>query len=400
MEETASKLRFEWRDHSNELSKLSRELFGQDDLSDVTLTCRGGAAYHAHKMVLVAASTYFRNFFKEVKGKITQHQVIFMKDIEPAIMEHILQFLYLGEVEVPNDDVEAIIKISRELGVVGLSTIKTKEESEDGHSARLGKRKLDPIHNLDTAKKEKIDSELCEKNEFIDNTEEIDDIEDCEDEEAEDDEDVEEDEEEEEDDETEEDEVEDELQENGEHEEDEEESYLLPYQDDQINVTRQSLFQRRIDREKEERSENSLLIGSIIKKIEGRKKGYYYYIIGDYIYRQTAYARGINHTKDGSKLLVVVCSSTYNMCKGRAFIDPETMKVIKFTSLHSCTRDPDRKFQIEMESEMKHLADTTTDSPREIFNRISKKHPSVAAKMEFHRCSEMMKHRRKKAAMM
>ena len=70
MEETASKLRFEWRDHSNELSKLSRELFGQDDLSDVTLTCRGGAAYHAHKMVLAAASTYFRNFFREVKGKM------------------------------------------------------------------------------------------------------------------------------------------------------------------------------------------------------------------------------------------------------------------------------------------------------------------------------------------
>ena len=45
-------------------------MFGSDDLTDVTLTCRGGAAYHANKMVLAAASAYFRNFFREVKCKM------------------------------------------------------------------------------------------------------------------------------------------------------------------------------------------------------------------------------------------------------------------------------------------------------------------------------------------
>ena len=70
MEESETKLRFQWRDHGNELSKLSREMFGSDDLTDVTLTCRGGRAFHANKMVLAAASTYFRNFFKEVNTKM------------------------------------------------------------------------------------------------------------------------------------------------------------------------------------------------------------------------------------------------------------------------------------------------------------------------------------------
>ena len=193
-----------------------------------------------------------------------------MKDIEPAVMENILQFLYLGEVEVPNEDVEAIIKISKELGVVGLSMIKTKEETEDGHSSRLAKRKIDSIHNLQNTKKEKIDfEELCENKNSVDSyTEEINDTENCENEEAEDDEDVEEDEESEEDDET-----EDEVQENGENQGDEEESYLLP---DQMKVPKQSLFQRRIEREKEEKKENILLTGSIAKncqKDRGQKKG-------------------------------------------------------------------------------------------------------------------------------
>ena len=73
-----SKLRLPWRDHGNELSRLSRDVFCREDLSDVTLTCRGGAPFSAHKMILAAASTYFRNFFMEVRGKTNQHQVIFM----------------------------------------------------------------------------------------------------------------------------------------------------------------------------------------------------------------------------------------------------------------------------------------------------------------------------------
>ena len=44
-------------------------------MTDVTLACRGGAAFHAHKVVLAAASNYFRNFFEEVGASITQHQV-------------------------------------------------------------------------------------------------------------------------------------------------------------------------------------------------------------------------------------------------------------------------------------------------------------------------------------
>ena len=70
MEDSATKLRLQWRDHGNELSQLSREIFGNDDLTDVTLTCLGGSPYHAHKMVLAAASTFFRNFFKEIQCKM------------------------------------------------------------------------------------------------------------------------------------------------------------------------------------------------------------------------------------------------------------------------------------------------------------------------------------------
>lgn len=60
MADSANKLRLQWRDHGSELASLSRDVFCREDLADVTLACRGGAPFPAHKMVLAAASTFFR----------------------------------------------------------------------------------------------------------------------------------------------------------------------------------------------------------------------------------------------------------------------------------------------------------------------------------------------------
>ena len=125
----------QWRDHGDALTRLSKDIFCRQDLSDVTLTCRGGAPFPAHKVILSAASTYFRNFFLEVGGKINQHQVIFMKDITTFEMEYLLQFVYLGEVEVPGPLVERLIAISRDLGIVGLDAV--KEEHAIGEQRRM-----------------------------------------------------------------------------------------------------------------------------------------------------------------------------------------------------------------------------------------------------------------------
>ena len=142
----------------------------------------------------------------------------------------------------------------------------------------------------------------------------------------------------------------------------------------------------------EEMKENSLLIGSVANRIDGRNRGTYNYIIGDYIYGKDA--GGTNSRNDGSKIIMVSCSSAYKQCKGRAHIDPETLKVLKFPRIHSCTRDLDWRLQIQMESEMKSLAETTTDGLRDIYDRVCRKNPSMEARMEFSKCRLMMQRRR------
>lgn len=59
----SNSLRLEWHDHGAELIDLTRDLCGQNELTDVTLTCAGGVTFNAHRLVLAGASRYFRNMF-------------------------------------------------------------------------------------------------------------------------------------------------------------------------------------------------------------------------------------------------------------------------------------------------------------------------------------------------
>jgi len=159
--EDSAKLRLQWHDHGNELSRLSREIFGNDDLTDVTLTCRGGTPFYAHKIILAAASTYFKSFFKEVQGKINQHPVIFVKDAEPSEMEYLMQFIYRGEVDIPSEDLERLIEIAKDLGIIGLDAVNTDngEKKSDRRTLKGTKRKSATSPAASTSKLPKVKRE-------------------------------------------------------------------------------------------------------------------------------------------------------------------------------------------------------------------------------------------------
>ena len=153
-----------------------------------------------------------------------------------------------------------------------------------------------------------------------------------------------------------------------------------------------------IDGKKQEEQENSSLIGSFAKAMEGRNSTFRrkstLYIIGDFLYVKD----GLNCENDGSQVLLLRCSSSQCQCIGRAHIDQETLKVLKFPWTHSCTRDPGLKFQLQMENEMENLAETTKDSSRDIFNQVCLKYPSVATRIKFSKMRVMI-HRRRKLKM-
>ena len=138
--------------------------------------------------------------------------------------------------------------------------------------------------------------------------------------------------------------------------------------------------------------ERKSLVGSFATTMEGRNgKNSTYYVLGDYLY--------CNYIITARNLLLVRCIH-YKIdlkCKGHAYLERESLQIVRFTGEHSCVKDPDLKYEIQMETEMKELAETTSESFRDIYNRVCLKNPTIAKRISFDKISGGMKGRRKKA---
>ena len=91
--------------------------FFQESFSDATLTC-DGKFYSVHKFVLATCSSYFRDMFNNTNCK---HPIIVLKDVSCQNLEDLLDFMYLGEVNVPQEKLGNLIKVAECLKIKGLA---------------------------------------------------------------------------------------------------------------------------------------------------------------------------------------------------------------------------------------------------------------------------------------
>ncbi|XP_053201718.1 protein tramtrack, beta isoform-like [Panonychus citri] len=107
--------------HSSDMSEHFERMFKEEAMVDVTLSCVDGSI-RAHKMVLSACSSYFKNIFNKFVNPY-QYPVVIMKDIPFADLRAIVEFIYRGEVFVPQEQLASVLKSAESLKVKGLSEV-------------------------------------------------------------------------------------------------------------------------------------------------------------------------------------------------------------------------------------------------------------------------------------
>ncbi|RXG71395.1 Broad-complex core protein isoforms 1/2/3/4/5 [Armadillidium vulgare] len=110
-------LSLKWNNHKSTFADVLSVLRDQEVFVDVTLAC-GGKLYPAHKFVLSTCSEYFREMFTKSPCK---HPIVFMKDVSGRDLEALLDFMYRGEVNVPQAHLASLIKTAEGLQVKGLA---------------------------------------------------------------------------------------------------------------------------------------------------------------------------------------------------------------------------------------------------------------------------------------
>jgi len=141
---TSEKFCLRWNDFESNISVAFQELRDDKDFFDVTLACDENQI-QAHKVILSACSPFFRTVLKRNKH---DHPLLYLKGVKYSDIVSVLNFMYHGEVNVAQEELNSFLAVAEDLKVKGL----TQNDSEKPRSNQSNPRaqNQDPPEKADT----------------------------------------------------------------------------------------------------------------------------------------------------------------------------------------------------------------------------------------------------------
>ena len=109
----------QWDSHTDHVKSLLQDLMITNNFADVTLVCEDLIMLRAHRNILSAGSQVLRDIFLfEDKNQLGGKQsVIHLRGVKHAVMQAILEYIYLGETAIPLDGTNDFLLAAIGLGV-------------------------------------------------------------------------------------------------------------------------------------------------------------------------------------------------------------------------------------------------------------------------------------------
>ena len=122
----------QWNDYKENTISAFGNLREEKDLNDVTLACEDGQQVEAHKVILAASSPFFQKLFGRNKHP---HPLVYMRGMKIDDLIAVVDFLYRGEANVAQENLDSFLAIAEELqlrGLVGKIDERTEEFDAGG----------------------------------------------------------------------------------------------------------------------------------------------------------------------------------------------------------------------------------------------------------------------------
>jgi len=128
---SSEKFCLRWNDFESNISGAFRELREDKDFFDVTLAC-DDEQLQAHKVILSACSPFFRTVLRRNRH---EHPLLYLKGVKYADLVSVLNFMYHGEVNVAQEELNSFLAVAEDLKVKGLTQGNSSSDSKASHSA-------------------------------------------------------------------------------------------------------------------------------------------------------------------------------------------------------------------------------------------------------------------------
>ena len=121
----SEKLCLKWNNFQENLNSAFGSLREDNAFTDVTLACVDGKQQEAHKVILASTSPFFQNLLRKNKHG---HPIVYLKGMKSEELVAMLDFLYYGEANVFQENLDSFLAIADELQLKGLTNGETATE--------------------------------------------------------------------------------------------------------------------------------------------------------------------------------------------------------------------------------------------------------------------------------
>ena len=147
------KFSLKWNDFTSNVQKSFRNLRTEEDFFDITLVGDDYKHVTAHKVVLSSCSEYFKGVFSNNKKHFQSHTLICLEGINHGDLNKVLDYIYQGEVQVHQEELDRFLGIAQRLKLEGLTGGEGQEDPEEDDDIVL-EEKGTKQQNVSVAKKE------------------------------------------------------------------------------------------------------------------------------------------------------------------------------------------------------------------------------------------------------
>ena len=143
----AEKCLLKWTQFQDNAISTFMEQRSEDLYTDVTLVAEDNTIMKAHRVILTASCEYFAKLLRAVPNATS---VFCLDGVSHSELEYLLEFIYKGEIQIPNEIVPRFIELSKRFSIKGIKDISLQDKMKDNinppdkHQIPTGKNQVLP----------------------------------------------------------------------------------------------------------------------------------------------------------------------------------------------------------------------------------------------------------------
>ena len=142
----SEKFCLKWNDFQPTVSRSLVNFRKEEDLFDITLVSDDEIQLPAHKLVLSACSSFFKGILRK---NLHSNPLIYLCGVDSQNLGFILDYIYQGEVQIYQEQLDPFLNIAQKLKIEGL--ISSNHEQQDEREIKADDTEVEDSFNVSQA---------------------------------------------------------------------------------------------------------------------------------------------------------------------------------------------------------------------------------------------------------